>query len=77
MGLQEELNETNPLTTILPLRLLGYSNETFESLAGPAAAITSLFGLNKLQNPKRRRRFRNRRIKRLKQWVMIRHLSLM
>ncbi len=52
LGLQEELNETNPLTTILPLRLLGYANETFESLAGPAAAITSLFDLNKLQNPK-------------------------
>jgi hypothetical protein len=52
LDLQEELNETNPLTTILPLRLLGYANETFESLAGPAAAITSLFGLNKLQDPK-------------------------
>jgi hypothetical protein len=52
LDLQEELNETNPLTTILALRLLGYANETFESVAGPAAAMTSLFGLNKLQNPK-------------------------
>jgi hypothetical protein len=49
---QNELVEHNPLTNILPLRLIGYANETFESLAGPAAAITSLFGLNKLLNPK-------------------------
>jgi hypothetical protein len=58
LDLQEELNETNPLTTILPLRLLGYANETFESLAGPAAAITSLFGLNKLQDPKTKTAFK-------------------
>lgn len=49
---QTELVEHNPLTNILPLRLIGYANETFESVAGPAAAITSMFGLNKILSPK-------------------------
>ena len=49
---QTELVEHNPLTNILALRLIGYINETDEALAGPMASITSLFGINKLLNPK-------------------------
>jgi|GEM_PF-4044883 len=44
----KELEEANPLTAILALRLIGYANETFESLIGPVAAATSVLGAGKI-----------------------------